>query len=299
VVNRGPGHGFAYAAALAAITFWGLSFVATKAALREMTPVTLVFTRFAMGCVVLHALLAARRQPLVPPRESWRALALLGFVGVFVHQMLQANGLTRTTAIQTGWLIGIIPIWSALLAAWFLHERLNAKQIAGLVLGLLGAVVVVSRGELSANRLAAPATRGDLLILASTLNWAIYTVLARGTLGRLGSARATAGSMLLGWLMLAPFFVAESGWRAWPSLSREALLATLFLGIGCSGFAYLFWYAALARLEASRVSAFLYIEPLVTCAAAVPLLHEPLTVTTVIGGLVLLAGVALVQSRAT
>lgn len=291
------GHRLAYVAALAAITFWGLSFVATKAALRELTPVALVFTRFALGCAVLHAVLVARREPLLPPRSSLKSLALIGFIGVFVHQMLQANALTRTTAVQTGWLIGITPIWSALLATWFLHERLSRKGIIGLVVGLLGALIVISRGQLSAQVLATPATLGDLLILASTVNWAVCTVLARGPMRALGSSRATAGSMLIGWLMLAPFFFAESGWRGWSHLSQAGMAATLFLGIGCSGFAYLCWYGALARLGASRVSAFLYIEPLVTCVAAVPLLDEPLTASTVLGGLVVLLGVALVQSR--
>jgi drug/metabolite transporter (DMT)-like permease len=285
----------AFAGALAAIILWGLSFVATKSALAEMSVVALVFTRFALGCVVLHAILLARGERLVPPRSSWGSLALLGFVGVFVHQMLQANGLTRTTAVKTGWLIGIIPIWSALLAALFLRERLTGRKILGLVVGFAGAVIVVTRGELSREVVALPSTGGDLLIVASTVNWAVYTVIARGTVRHLGSARATAGSMLLGWLMLAPLFLRVGGWREWAGVPAHVWGAVAFLGIGCSGLAYLFWYAALARAEASRVSAFLYLEPLVTCAAAVPLLGEPLGLSTVVGGLVVLGGVALLQ----
>ena len=69
----------------------------------------------------------------------------------------------------------------------------------------------------------------------------------------------------------------------------------LFLGIACSGLGYLFWYGALERIEASRVAAFLYLEPLVTLAAAVVMLGESVTLTTVAGGLLVLAGVALVQ----
>lgn len=286
---------FARFGALAAITLWGLSFVATKIALAELTPVTLVFTRFAIGTVVLHAILAARGEPLSPPRSMLGALALIGFVSIFVHQMLQVHGLALTTAVRTGWLIGLVPIWSAVLAALTLHERFGVRKVAGLALGFVGAVLVVTRGQLSTSVLALPSTKGDLLVLASTVNWAVSTVLARGTVARLGSARATAGSMLLGWLMLAPLFVLAGGWREWSGLSSSAILATLFLGVGCSGLAYLFWYGALARLDASKVAAFLYLEPLVTCAAAVPFLGEPLGATTLVGGLVVLAGVALVQ----
>jgi len=279
------------------VTFWGLSFVATKVALAEMSPVSLLFTRFGLGVVALHAILLVRRERLLPPRASWRMLALLGFVGVFVHQMIQVHGLVLTTAVRTGWLIGVIPIWSALLAAIGLRERFGPKRVLGLVLGFGGALLVITRGDLSGSVLALPSTRGDLLVLASTVNWAVYTVIARGTVGRLGSARAIAGSMLLGWAMLAPFFLREAGWRAWAHLSPAAIVSVTFLGIGCSGLAYLFWYAALSRWEASRVAAFLYLEPLVTCAAAVPLLGEPLGAATVAGGLIVLVGVALVQER--
>jgi drug/metabolite transporter (DMT)-like permease len=282
-------------AALAAVVLWGISFVATRAALREISPVTLVFTRFALGTALLFALLAVRRRLTAPPRSAWPALVSMGFIGVFVHQMLQAHGLELTTAVHAGWLIGLIPIWAALLAAAFLRERFGVRKIAGLLLGFLGAALVVTRGDPSAGLLSLPSARGDLLILASTLNWAIYSVVGRGTLARLGSARATAFAMLAGWLMLLPFFVFRAGWNEYPALSASGWGAVLFLGIGCSGLGYLFWYAALERLETSRVASFLYLEPLVTLAAAVALLGEPVQATTVAGGVLVLAGVSLVQ----
>jgi drug/metabolite transporter (DMT)-like permease len=272
-----------------------VSFVATKAALRELTPVTLVFSRFALGAALLHAILAIRHQPLVPPRDSWGELAAMGLVGVFVHQMLQVHGLERTTAVRTGWLIGLIPIWSALLAGAFLKEGFGPGKIFGLCLGLLGAMIVVTRGRVSTEQLAAPSSFGDFLILASTLNWAIYSVLGRGTIRRLGSARATAGSMLLGSAMLAPFYVQGSGWHEYSGLSGIGLSALLFLGIVCSGLAYFFWYGALDRLETARVAAYLYFEPLVTLAASVALLQEPVAASTIVGGITVLLGVFLVQ----
>ena len=281
--------------ALAAVVFWGLSFVATKAALRDITPIALIFTRFALGTALLLALLRARREPLVPPRDAWRGLAVMGFVGVFVHQLLQAFGLTLTSAVNSGWLIGLTPVWSAVLAALLLRERFGAQKVAGLVLGFLGAALVVTHGQLDRGVWALPSTRGDLLMLVSTLNWAVYTVIGHPLLKRLGARRATAGSMFLGWAMLAPLFVASAGWREYAHLSAAGWAALGFLGLACSGLGYLFWYGALEKVEASQVAALLYLEPLVTLAAAVALLGEPVHATTVLGGVLLLAGVALVQ----
>jgi len=284
-------------AAFAAVSLWGVSFVATKTAVRDVSPVTLIFSRFALGLAVLFTILKFRRQLLPPPPSMWPMLALMGFVGVFVHQMLQAHALKLTTAVRTGWLIGLIPIWSVVLAVIFLGERLSPRAIFGLLLGVVGALLVITRGELSLSVLSFPATRGDLLILASTVNWAIYSVIGRGTLKSLGSGRATAFSILAGWAMVVPLFLLSAGWRDYRFLSPSGVISILFLGIGCSGLAYLLWYAALEHLETARVAVFLYVEPLVTVIAALLLLGEPILVTTVVGGLLVLAGVFVVQKN--
>jgi len=281
--------------ALIAIVLWGCSFVATRIALRELSPVTLIFTRFAFGTGLLVLALLARRKPLVPPADSWPMLALMGFVGVFLHQLLQSYALVTTTAVRAGWLIGLIPLWSALIAGVFLGERFGAVKSAGLALGFAGAVVVVTRGRLGPGVLALPTTRGDLLILASTLNWAIFGALGHGTLRRLGSLRATTGAMFLGWLMLALLFVRNEGWRDYPRLTGPGIAAVLFLGFGASGLGYLFWYGALAKIETTRVAAFLYLEPLVTLIASMAVLGEEVHAATIVGGLMVLGGVALVQ----
>jgi len=284
-------------AALLAVVFWGLSFVATKLALRELSPTTLVFVRFALGAALLLGILAARRAPLVPPRAEWLPLMTMGLLGVFVHPMLQATALTMTTAIHTGWLIGVIPIWSALLAAIVLGERLGAVRIVGLAVGFAGVALVVSPDGSLGGVVRMSGTRGDLLVLLSTVNWAVVTVIGRATLQRLGPTRATAAATCFGLVLLAPLFLARSGWRELQGLDAAGWAAVLFLGFGCSGLGYLLWYGALEKLEASRVAAFLYLEPLVTLAAAAAVLHEPVTGTAVMGGMLVLAGVVLVQRR--
>jgi drug/metabolite transporter (DMT)-like permease len=281
--------------ALLAVVFWGISFVATKAVVREVSPVTVIFLRAGLGSALLLAILGARGQLTLPDRRSWRALVAMGFVGVAFHQLLQAYALTLTSAVNTGWLIGLTPIWSALLAAAVLRERFTAVRIAGLLLGFLGAAVVVTGGRPHAALLALPSTRGDLLVLLSTVNWAVYSVIGRGTLRRLGAARATAGAMLAGFAMLAVPFAAAGAWRDLSALTAGGWLAVSFLGLCCSGLGYLLWYAALEKVEASRVAALLYLEPLVTLAAGVAWLGEPVRLATVAGGVLLLAGVVLVQ----
>lgn len=279
------------AAALIAVVFWGISFVATKAALSEISPVTLIFSRFAIAAVVLLAIVREW-----PPRSAWPALALMGFVGIFVHQTLQAYALTMTSATNTGWLIGLTPIWSAILSGIALRERFGPLKIAGLVGGFAGALLVVTRGNFSASVFSSPSTIGDLMILISTFNWAIYSVLGHGTLRTLGPRRATSGAMLFGAAMLLPLFVYQRGWRELPRLTTTGWSALLFLALGCSAMGYLFWYGALERIEVSRVASLLYLEPLVTFAAAAFLLGERVSGIVVAGGLLVLVSVVVAQS---
>jgi drug/metabolite transporter (DMT)-like permease len=273
-----------------AIVFWGISFVATKAALREVSPVTLIFCRFSIGALVLLALVRE-----LPPRHAWKQLALMGFIGVFVHQMLQAYGLTLTSATNSGWLIGLTPLWSAVLSAIVLRERFGAWKIVGLIGGFAGALLVVTRGDFTARVLGRPSTLGDLLIFISTINWAIYSVVGHPTIRKLGPRRATAGAMLFGTAMLAPFFIAQRGWRELPQFSPAGWGAMLFLAICCSALGYLFWYGALEHMEVSRVAVLLYLEPLVTFAAAALLLGERVSGIVIAGGLLVLISVVIAQ----
>lgn len=279
--------------ALLAIVIWGVSFVATRIALNELSPATLVFTRFAMSSVILIALTRAA----VPSRRSIPTLALMALIGIFLHQMLQAWGLTMTTAINTGWLIGIIPIWTALLSRFHLKEPLPARSIAGLVTGFLGVLLIVTNGRVTPELIALPSTFGDVLVFLSTFTWAIYSVIGRGTLRELGSRRATAGVVTFGTLMLFPLFVAVRGWHEWLHVSATGWLAVAFLGIGSSAIGYILWFAALDRLPTSRVASLLYLEPIVTLIAAAAILGEPVRPLTTLGGLLVLSGVALVQSN--
>jgi drug/metabolite transporter (DMT)-like permease len=200
-----------------------------------------------------------------------------------------------TSATNSGWLIGVTPIWSAVLSAIVLRERFGFWKVVGLAGGFAGALLVVTKGDFSPSVFGRPSTTGDLLILVSTVNWAVYSVLGHRTLRAVGPRRATTGAMLFGGVMLAPFFIVQKGWRQIPNLSVTGWSALLFLAICCSALGYLFWYGALERIEVSRVAALLYAEPLVTFVAAALLLGERVSAVVVAGGLLVIVSVFVAQ----
>ncbi len=286
--------------ALFAIMVWGASFIATKIALRDVPPIVVVTLRFAMGVIVLWAALRLRRLRIAIARRDWPILIWLGFNGVWLHQMLQSTGLAEgASATNTGWYVAIIPIFTALLAALFLRERIGPIKIIGIVLATLGVLLVVSKGDLAdviAHGL--PVTIGDALALASAPNWAIFTVISKSVLKRYPPTVMMTIIMTIGWLMLTPVFIASDGFAQIAQLTPSGWTGILFLGIACSGLAYIFWYDVLHEADASSVASFLYIEPVVTVIVAAIVLKESIVPATLIGGAIILLGVWLVSRPA-
>ncbi len=284
---------------LTAAVIWGASFVATKAALSEIHPVTLIVLRFALGLgVLILAVWQARTFRRITRRDLF-LLAVLGTLAIAVHQGLQATGLLFTSASNMAWLVAMQPVFTAILAWLFLAEVFGIVKIAGLVIAFAGAILVVTKGVFSPDALRLPGTLGDLLALASALNWTIFSVASKPMLRRLPPSLMMAYVMGIGWLIVLPFFVAAQGWHDLSRLTPTGWGAVAFLGIFCSGIAYIFWYDALAHIDASQVAAFIYLEPFVTVVVAAIVLHEAFTPISIIGGVLILLGVALVNRAPT
>ena len=284
--------------AIFAVVIWGGTFIATKIALQEASPATIVWLRFAMGVVILGAAVLLRRQFALPERGDIAYLALLGFIGVTFHQWLQATGLQTAQATTTAWIVASTPVFIAILGWLVLHERFGPARVAGIVLAALGVLIVVSKGRFGALASGKEGTIGDFLIFISAINWAVYTVLSRRELGRHPAARMMFYVMLFGWLFTTVWiFGFGPGVRELAGLSSRAWIAILMLGIFGSGLAYIAYYDTLQALPASQLGAFLNIEPLVTTMLAAAMIGEAITGITLLGGAAILLGVYLVNRR--
>lgn len=286
---------FPYLEVTFAVIVWGASFIATKLALRELSPITVVWLRFAMGVVILGAATAARRQFAIPSWRQLRYFALLGFIGVTFHQWLQSNGLVTAQASTTAWIVASTPVFIALLGWIFLKESLGWMRIAGIVLAAAGVLLVVSGGDLPGLASGNFGVPGDFLILISAPNWAVFSVISRDGLQRHPATRMLFYVMGLGWSFTSLLLFAGPGLREIGLLTLEGWLAVAFLGVACSGLAYIAWYDALQALPAAQVGAFLYLEPLVAVLVAALLLEEPLLWVSLAGGAIILLGVGLVN----
>ncbi|MFN8385406.1 MAG: DMT family transporter [Anaerolineales bacterium] len=284
-----------YLEAAFAATVWGASFIATKVALQDVSPITIVWLRFGMGLLVLGAAVALRKQFAMPKKNEWGYFALLGFLGITFHQWLQSNGLQTSEASTTAWIVATTPVFMALLGWLILKEGLSLVKILGIALAFFGVLLVVSDGNLGSISIGKFGAPGDILILVSAVNWAVVSVLSRRGLKTTSASLFVFYMMLFGWLFTSILFVGNSLYVEVPALTFNGWLGVAFLGIFCSGLAYIAWYDALQALTTASTGAFLYIEPLIAMIVAFFVLGEAITPASLIGGGIILLGVWLVN----
>ena len=108
-----------YLEVLFAVIVWGASFVATKIALEDISPISIVWLRFSMGIIILGIAVGLRKQFALPNKSEWGYFALVGFLAITFHQWLQSNALQTSEASTTAWIVATTPVFMALLG-WLL-----------------------------------------------------------------------------------------------------------------------------------------------------------------------------------
>jgi len=285
--------------ALFAVTVWGASFVATKISLQYVVPTTVVWLRFAMGVVILGLAVGLGKQFSLPKGKDWGYFAILGFLGITVHQWLQSTGLVTAQATTTGWIIASTPIFMALLGLIILQEQLVWYQIAGIILAAFRVLLVVTKGDLAAVTTGKFGAPGDFLVLISAPNWAIFSTLSRSGLKKHPSTLMMFYVMCFGWFFTSILFFFSSGIKQIPLIPWDGWIAITFLGVFCSGIAYIFWYDVLKILPVAQTGAFLYLEPIITVIVAALVLREAILLASLVGGITILIGVWLVNRPST
>src|SRR6266498_320191 len=286
---------FTYVEAFFAVIVWGASFIATKIALREISPITVVWLRFSMGVIILGLAVALRNQLSLLRRSEWAYFALLGFLGVALHQWLQSNGLQTSEAGTTAWIVSMTPVFMAVLGWIVLKEKLGWIKITGILLAFIGVLIVVSKGDIRSISIGKFGTPGDKLILISALNWAVFSALSRRGLKTHPATLMMFYVMSFGWLFISILFFARQNISEIGKLTINGWFGITFLGVFCSGLAYIAWYDALQALTTAQTGVFLYIEPLVAVVVAFFVLGEAITVPSLLGGGVIILGVWLVN----
>ena len=277
---------------LLAIIFWGTSFVATKTVLNEIKPVTIIILRLILASILLTIIALSTKRKFSVNLKSHGWIFILALVAVF-HLWIQVTGLQYTTAANTGWIIGTAPIFMAILGFVFYKERITLLQFAGILVALAGLLLLIGKGDIT--NIGLIENKGDLLVLGSAFTWGVYSMVNK----KISLSYSPLMTILYLFLMMAviiiPFNLNKETISSVINLSPVSWMWILFLGIFCSGVAYVIWAQALRDMESAKVGAFLYFEPLVTVIAAWFFLQEEITLLMIFSGLLITAGVFIVN----
>lgn len=277
---------------LAAVTFWGISFIATKIALDELAPLSIIFLRLILASILLSILAVYSNKKLDLSWKNHGSIFILALIAAF-HLWIQVTGMQYTTAANTGWIIGTAPIFMAIVGYIAFKESLSPMRIFGILLAFFGLLLLISKGDFSSIDLLS--NKGDFLILASAFTWSIYSAVNK----KISLTYSPLLTVLFLFLMMAviisPFSISSQSIQSVIALSTKSWIAILFLGVFCSGVAYVLWAQALKEMDSVRVGAFLYFEPFVTVFAAWLILSEEITFLMIVSGVVITLGVLLVN----
>lgn len=224
--------------------------------------------------------------------KSHLNVLILAVIGVF-HLWIQVTGMKFTTASNTGWIIGTAPVFIALLGVLFLKEKLNLLNISGIFIASFGLLLLVGKGNpLNINFFE---HKGDLLVLASAFTWGVYSIVNKKISLEYSPVMTILYLFIMMTIIIVPFNINTLVIKSLNSLPPMGWISVLFLGFFCSGISYVIWAYSLRELEAKKVGAYLYFEPLVTVGAAAVLLNEEITILMMLSGLIITAGVILVN----
>jgi drug/metabolite transporter (DMT)-like permease len=276
--------------------FWAGNFVLARGVHGHVPPVALAWSRWVLAFLIVL--------PFAIPhlRRDWRAICekpllitMLAITGVGIFNTLSYIALNYATAISGAVIYSVGPALIAITSFIVFAERLSWRQVLGIAISLLGVLVVVMQGEVVA-LFALKFNSGDLLFLAATVIWAIYTVYLRNV-PEMHWLSFIAVTFFIGALVITPFFVAEhySGWRL--QFDRTTALAILYVSIFPSVIAYSFYNRAVELIGANRAGVFLYVVPVFSTLLAIALLGEKLEVHHVVGFALIFAGVTLASRK--
>jgi drug/metabolite transporter (DMT)-like permease len=281
--------GFLTALALGVtVVLWASAFPAIKAALSGYDAGSLSFLRLAVASAALAVaapFLGVRR----PRARDLPLVAVCGAAGMTAYQLLLNWGELAVPAGTASLLVSVAPLFSVLLAAAFLGERLTPRVVAGSLVALGGCAVIALSGGDAGYTVAAWAVLGAAAVQG------LYHVAMKPLLRRHTALEVTCWAMWSGTLFLLP--LAAPALRAVPAAPAGATVAVVLLGLLPSALGFVAWGFAVQRVPVQVATSALYLVPVVALAVSFAWLGEVPTPVELAGGAVSVAGVALLRSR--
>ncbi len=286
-----------YLKLLFAMLVWGGTFTSARLVGSELDPVISAFLRFLLASSMLLTLLYFKegRFPTINLKQFFYILGM-GLTGVALYNLFFFYGLARTEASRGSLITSINPLLTAVGAALIFKERFTFIRIIGFILCVAGALLIISKGDLSSifNK---GVDRGDLAFLGCAASWAVYTLLGRFVSTELSSLTTISYASTLGMLVLFAATLGHGLLNAISTLNLNSGLNLLFLSLLATVVGFVWFQDGVKHFGAAKAAVFIYFMPVSAVFWAWLILDEKLTLILVIGAVMVISGVYLVNKK--
>jgi len=276
------------------VVCWASNIIAGKEALTGLTPLALALLRVvgAAAIYVVGFLATGRMRRLQWSKRRGIFLVAMAANGIALNQLTFIGGMARSTVAHTGLIVALGPVMVLLIAVVVRLEPLTIWKSAGMIIAFAGVGILTAdkAGQGSGSH-----WTGDLILLVSTLVFAIYTVLVKEVANQFDSLTLNTLIFVMGAIMMLPFCAHAVAVANWAGLSFQAWWGLGFIIIFGSVISYLVFAYVMTELAASRAAAFNYLQPVIASGLGIWILSERLTSKVLIGGGFILAGVYLTE----
>lgn len=277
---------------------WGATFVSIRYLLRTNSPTSVLLMRVELASLCFAVMLALgwRSFPRFPA-VIWRRLLLIAVCGVLAHNLAITYSQLYISASLASLIGATNPVFTACFSAVLLGEALTRRKLAGIAIAFVGFLIVLFLGT-GSTRFSADNLLGVLILMGSPVGWALYTVLAKPLAGRY-EPRVIAGvTTVLGGLMFLPLFALAPGTlQAMTELDAIGWVAVLTMSVLAIFVGYILWNRGLRVLDATQVAVYMYMSPFFGLLMAWLFLGETISAWLLLGGVTIIAGVVVTNSR--
>lgn len=276
---------------LAAVFFWGISFISIKVALREIPPSTLALIRFAIASLILGVLCARLEPGTKIVKKDLPLMVLAGALGITLYFYFENLGVKLTTVVNAALIVTFVPLITICLDVIFFHSKVTFLKVLGAGIALMGTYLsVTANGQLSLN---SANFKGNMLMVCAVFVWAFYTLINKFLQRRYSGLAMTTYQMIFGTALLVPLALLEA--REWRMFSMTSFWHIMFLAVCCSVLGYLFYMYALKHLDVTVTTIYMNLVPVVGVAGGYLFLHESVLPVQLVGGLLTFLAIIVVN----
>ena len=274
--------------------FWGGTFVAGRSVSQHIGPFSIAFLRFAVASVLLLALMCRMEGGLARVKE-WQTrvrVVLLGLTGILAYNVMFFKGLAIIEASRASLIIATCPAFITMGSAVFVKERIGLTRAIGIVVSIVGAIVVISRGSVQ-EIFGGAVSWGELYILGCVLMWAVYSLIGKTVMQELSPLAAVTYSSVVGAVGLAvPALFEVLRTETWTPSALD-WVSIFYLAVCGTVVGFVWYYEGVRKIGPTKAGLFINFVPIFGVVFAFLLLHEPVTLSLLVGTVLVVGGVYL------